>query len=197
MHSRPETDGAPLSQCLLSACRNRLLAALAPDDFALLAPHLERVTLSLGEMVIIPDRPIEHVHFVEQCIVSCIGIAADGERIELAVVGREGLVGLPVLMGDDRTPDEGLVQMSGLAWAIPKGAILGAMRSSPGLHGHLLRYAQAFRVLVASTTLANGRYKVDTRLARWLLMCHDRVDGDVLPTTNSSSPSCWASTEAD
>ncbi|WP_245436250.1 Crp/Fnr family transcriptional regulator [Methylobacterium sp. V23] len=161
-----------------------MLAALAPADLALLEPHLELVTLALGEMVIAPDEPITHVHFIQQGIVSCIGVATDGERIEFAVVGREGLVGLPLLMGADRTPDEGLVQMSGLAWAIPKDAFLGAMRSSPCLHGHLLRYAQAHHVLVASTALANGRYKVDARLARWLLMCHDRVDGDVLPTTH-------------
>ena len=87
-------------------------------------------------------------------------------------------------MGTDRTPDEGLVQMGGLAWAVPKEAIMEAMRSSPVLRGHLLSYAQAFHIVVASTALANGRYKVDCRLARWLLMCHDRVDGDVLPTTH-------------
>ena len=181
--SRPNVDGVPLSQPTQNACSNRLLAVLAPDDFALLAPHLDLVTLALGELLIAPDTAITHVRFIEQGIVSCIGVAADGERIELGVVGREGLVGLPILLDTDRTPDEGRVQMSGLAWSIPASALREALRHSPILHGQLLRYAQATSVQVASTALANGRYKVDRRLARWLLMCHDRVEGDVLPTT--------------
>jgi CRP-like cAMP-binding protein len=165
------------------ACQNRLLAAMAPADFALLAPHLDLVTLALGEAVITPDTPITHVHFVEQGIVSCIGVSADGERIELGVVGREGLVGLPILLDADQTPDEARVQILGLAWAIPAGALRGALQHSPTLHRRLFRYAQVAHLQVASTALANGRYKVERRLARWLLMCHDRVEDDDLPTT--------------
>ena len=165
------------------SCRNRLLAGLAPADFALLQPHLDLVTLALGELVITPGTPITHVHFVEQGIVSCIGVAADGERIELAVVGREGLVGLPILHETDQTPDEARVQILGLAWSMPASALREALQHSPTLHRRLLRYAQVATLQIASTALANGRYKVERRLARWLLMCHDRVEDDVLPTT--------------
>lgn len=165
------------------ACLNRPLAIMAPADFALLQPHLELVTLALGERLITPDTAITQIHFVEQGIVSCIGVAEDGERIELGVVGREGLVGLPILFDTDQTPDEGRVQLSGLAWSIPTSAVREALQHSPTLHRQLLRYAQAAHLQVASTALANGRYKIERRLARWLLMCHDRVEGDLLPTT--------------
>jgi len=175
--------GVPLSPPIQKTCLNRLLAVLAPPDFAVLAPHLDLVTLALGELLITPDKPVTHVYFIEQGIVSCIGVAADGERIELGVVGREGLVGLPILFDTDQTPDEGRVQISGLAWAISASTLREALQHGPTLHRQLLHYAQVAHLQVASTALANGRYKVDRRLARWLLMCHDRVEGDVLPTT--------------
>ena len=183
MRSRPNVDGIPLSQPNQNACRNRLLAALAPPNFALLAPHLDLVTLALGECLVTPNTPITHVHFIDQGIVSCIGVAADGEKIELGVVGREGLVGLPILLGTDQTPHEAFVQAMGLAWSLPVGALREALQHSPNLHALLLRYAQSAHLQAACTALANGRYKTDRRLARWLLMCHDRVEGDVLPTT--------------
>lgn len=175
--------GVSLSSPNQNVCLNRLLAVLAPDDFALLAPHLNLVTLALGELLMTSNTSITQVHFIEQGIVSCIGVAADGDRIELSVVGREGLVGLPILLDADRTPDEARVQISGLAWSIPAGALQEALQRSPTLHRRLLRYAQVAALQVGSTALANGRYKVDRRLARWLLMCHDRVEQNVLPTT--------------
>lgn len=181
--SRPDMDGGRLSQFNQFACLNRLLAVMPPSDFALLQPHLELVTLALGKVVITPDAAITHVHFIELGIVSCIGVAADGERIELGMVGHEGLVGLPILFDTDRTPHEGSVQITVLAWRLPVSALHEAFSRSPGLRNLLLRYAQAASIQVAFTALSNGRYTIDRRLARWLLMCHDRIEGDVLPAT--------------
>lgn len=166
------------------ACTNRLLRLLSPADFDLLHPHLTSTPLALGDVLIEPDAAIDRVHFVESGIVSLIAVAADGQQIELTLVGREGMAGVPVLLDADRTPNEGRVQARGSAWSMPSDALRAALRRSPVLHDGLLRYAQAVNVQVASTVLSNARYRLDQRLARWLLMCHDRVNGDVVPTTH-------------
>ncbi|MCJ2009311.1 Crp/Fnr family transcriptional regulator [Methylobacterium sp. J-092] len=173
-----------MSHPIQDQCRNYLLAVLTPDDFALLQPHLDDVPLTVGEVLIAADTPIPRVWFVERGIVSLIAASADAGQIELGLVGREGMVGVPVLLGAGRTPDEGRVQMAGMAWSMPCGKLREGLRDSPSLRDGLLRYAQASNVQVASTALANGRYRLEQRLARWLLMCHDRVDGDLLPTTH-------------
>ena len=166
------------------SCESRLLRALSPADFALLSPRLTLVTLAVGEVLIRADAPIARAHFVEQGIVSCVAVAPDGEQIETGLVGREGMVGLPLLLGVKSTPHEARVQMDGLAYALPADALGEVLRLSPDLHALLLRYAQVAHTQVACTALANGRYNLDQRLARWLLMCHDRVTGDALPTTH-------------
>ncbi|MCJ2078858.1 Crp/Fnr family transcriptional regulator [Methylobacterium sp. E-016] len=165
-------------------CLNHLLSVLIPDDFALLKPHLDIGPLAIGEILITANTAIPRVWFVEQGIVSIIAAPEDAGQIELGLVGREGMVGVPVVLDAGRSPDEGRVQMAGMAWSMPCGPLRDALRDSPRLHDSLLRYAQAANVQVASTALANGRYRLEQRLARWLLMCHDRVDGDLLPTTH-------------
>ena len=166
------------------ACHNRLLAALPPADFARLQPHLLTVPLRIGEVLMAPGTPIRHVLFVEDGILSVIAAASDDRQIELALIGREGLVGLPILMGTDRSAHEGRVQASGYAWCLEADAMREILGTSPDLHAFLLRYAYSVTVQIAGTALANTRYKVDQRLARWLLMCHDRTRGDELPTTH-------------
>lgn len=166
------------------AYANRLLLAFPPADLALIEPHLTLVTLALGEVLIRADTPIAHVHFVERGIVSLVAVAHDGEQIETGLIGREGLIGTSVLLGAPSTPNEARVQAAGLAHAVPVDAVRELLRSSPKLHERLLRCAQLVNTQIACTALANGRYPVGQRLARWLLMCHDRTDGDVLPTTH-------------
>jgi CRP-like cAMP-binding protein len=166
------------------ACQNRLLAALPEADFALLQPHLELATLTVGDVLIQAHTPISRVAFVEQGIVSLVSLAEDAEQIEAGLVGYEGMVGVPVLLGADQTPNEARVQMLGLAWTMPANALEDALRQSSDLQRQLLRYAHVLGVQLASTALANGRFKLEPRLARWLLMCHDRTVGDELPTTH-------------
>jgi CRP-like cAMP-binding protein len=170
----------PLRQ---DTCRNGLLRVLSPADFAIICPHLSIETIALDEALIKASVPITRVHFVEQGIVSLVVLAADGERSESGFVGPEGMVGVPVLLGADRSPDEARVQVSGLSLSLPVDGLREACRQSPGLYATLLRYAQVLATQVAHTAHANARYQLDQRLARWLLMCRDRVGEDVLPTT--------------
>ena len=164
--------------------RNRLLAALAPDDLSRLRPHLEPTALSLGEVPTEPGRPIAHVLFPEAGIVSLLAVAPDKRRrIEAGMIGLEGMVGLPVVLGADDELHETMVQADMQGWRLPSNALRRAMADSSALHGVLLRYVQTFMAQTAHTLLANNTRRMDERLARWLLMTRDRLDGDDLPFT--------------
>jgi CRP-like cAMP-binding protein len=167
-----------------SAVRNRVLSTLPPPDFEALQALLEPVNLPLRTYLVEPDRPIEYLHFMEQGIASVVALTPSQRRIEVGLIGREGMSGIPLLLGTDRTPHECFVQMSGNAVRVAAADLSRLFEERPGLHRHLLCFVQAFTVQVAQTALSNGSYTLEERLARWLLMCHDRVDGDVLFTTH-------------
>ncbi len=104
--------------------------------------------------------------------------------IEVAIIGRDGLSGAPVLLGVDQTPHECFVQVPGTGLQIGTDDLRRAVRASASLHQHLLHYVQALTIQTAQTALANGRCTIDERLARWLLMSHNQEDGDDLSTTH-------------
>ncbi|OFX06440.1 MAG: hypothetical protein A3D94_22980 [Alphaproteobacteria bacterium RIFCSPHIGHO2_12_FULL_66_14] len=164
--------------------RNRLLAVLPATDLSLLQPSLELVDLKARQVLEMPGAPLTHVHFVESGLVSVVGTAAPDHRIEVAMVGHEGMTGLGVVLGDDRSLNEALVQSTGSAWRIATPALHKAMAASPTLTAALLRYVHVFVAQASQTALANGRGKLDERLARWLLMWHDRLHDDNLTTTH-------------
>jgi len=163
---------------------NGLLATLSVHDLSLLEPQLEPVPLPVRTCLAELNRPVEHVYFLEQGIASVVASTPQGRRIEVGIIGREGLTGLPVLLGTDRTPHTCFVQTPGAGWRIQADDLRRAMAASASLHQHLLRFVQAFLVQMGQTALANASHVLGQRLARWLLMCHDRVDGDELATTH-------------
>jgi CRP-like cAMP-binding protein len=164
--------------------RNRLLATLAPADFSLLEPKLERVPLPLGTSLVEPDTPIEHVYFLEEGITSVVATTPQGRRIEIGIIGREGLTGTPVLLGMDCTPHACFVQMLGAGLRIRADDLRAVTAASATLQQRLLRFVHAFTVQIGQTALANASHLIEERLARRLLMCHDRVDGDDLVATH-------------
>ena len=170
----------PVSQRTI---RNRLLRAISSDDFARLIPHLEPVALRLREVLVVPNQPIQNVYFIEEGLASVVAISAD-DRIEVAHVGREGLTGDPVLLGVDHTPNETFIQVAGSALRIGVDDFRAALDTSPALKALLLRWVHVSMIQTAQSALANGRYTIQERLARWLLMCHDRMDRDDLPLTH-------------
>jgi CRP-like cAMP-binding protein len=167
-----------------SSVRNRLLAGLSREDFHLLQPHLEPVTLDRGDVLVTPDEPIEHVTFIEAGVTSVVANTEGGRRIEIGLTGWDGLAGTPVLLGVDRTPHETFMQVAGSGLRIGADVLKQALQHSPSLHDLLLRYVQVFTIQTSHTALSNGSHKIEERLARWLLMCHDRLDGDDLPLTH-------------
>ncbi|WP_134496398.1 Crp/Fnr family transcriptional regulator [Microvirga pakistanensis] len=162
---------------------NRLLAVLSPEDFARLQPHLESVSLDMRQVLIEPNTAIAYVYFPEAGM-SSVTNNSSGGKIEVGVVGREGMVGLPIVLGIDQTPYEHFMQIAGHGWRIAADDLEQAMAQSRSLHRQLLRYAQASHVQASETAFSNANSDVEARLARWLLMCHDRVDGDDIQVTH-------------
>lgn len=164
--------------------RNRLLTKMSAEDWALVAPHLEMVTLKERQVVEVPGKPITHVYFVETGVVSVVAVNEEDHRIEVGVIGKEGMTGVPLIMGDDRAQHSAYLQIGGNGRRIAAAAFLDAMERSPSLRSLMMRSANAFMIQTAHTALANGRAKLEERLARWLLMAHDRLNTDSVPLTH-------------
>src|SRR5690349_12269281 len=116
-----------------TSVRNRLLSALPPDDFGLLQPHLEPTPLEPRQWVIVTQQPISHIYFPEQSIVSVLADTAQG-RIEVGMIGLEGMADLPVVHGIERSPHGCLVQAAGQALKITAQNLRAAVRQSEALH---------------------------------------------------------------
>jgi CRP-like cAMP-binding protein len=166
------------------APRNRLLAALPPDDLAMLWPRLDTVELPLRKVLHAPGEPIEAVYFPETGWASMLAYLESGDAAEVGLVGYEGMIGLPVLLGADRDDIEAMVQSPGTALRMDAQALREELERIPAFRTLLLRYALVHHGQVARTAACNGRHQIDQRLARWLLMAHDRASGGDFPMTH-------------
>jgi CRP-like cAMP-binding protein len=165
------------------AVRNQLLAALPPGLLAEIIPRLRPVSLTVRDMLIVPDETIEAVYFVESGWVSLVANLEDGTQAEVGLVGREGMVGLPLIVGVDSGFEEAFVQADGTALRMEAKTFRKMSDEIPALQRLLYHYSEAMRGQATQTAACNGRHALEQRLARWLLMAHDRADGDVLPVT--------------
>ncbi|MXQ12408.1 Crp/Fnr family transcriptional regulator [Microvirga makkahensis] len=172
-----------MSQPQQSAVRNRLLKALSPDDFALLQPHLEPMDLTLRQMVIEAGEPIQHAHFVEEGILSLLA-KMPHDRIEIGMAGREGMTNVAAAFGAERSPHAMMCQADGQGLRISADALRSAVQQSPSLSGLLGRYLYYLTIQTGQTAFANASLNVEARLARWVLMTHDRTDGFELSLTH-------------
>lgn len=164
--------------------RNQLLGTLDRDDYEAVSALAVPVSLSRRDIVIAANKPITHVHFLESGIVSEVATTPEGRRIEVCIIGREGLVGMPLLLDVDQTPHEIFVQIEGEALRLDSAAFRKLIEARGKLRRCFARYAYVAHLQTADTALSNGSHTLEERLARWLLMCHDRVDGDEFPVTH-------------
>lgn len=163
-----------------SPLRNQLLAAMSKPDFALLEPSLQSLQLPLRHDMERPNRPIEAVYFMEAGIASVVAVQQDTTRVEVGLVGPEGMTGTAVVLGGKQTPHATYIQVAGEGMRIASGELRRAMEASETLRALLLKFVQVFMVQTAQTAIANARFKIDQRLARWILMAHDRMRHDTL-----------------
>lgn len=154
---------------------NRLLAAIPDEEYQRLAPRLEPVTLALGEILFEPPDIIRNVYFMTSALVSFLCELADGDSVEVGLAGCEGMAGVDVILGVDRASKVATVQGAGRALKMPAAAIKEAFKECPRLRQYLLVYTHALMSQISVSVLCNAHHKIDGRLARWLLMYHDRV----------------------
>jgi CRP-like cAMP-binding protein len=163
--------------------RNRVLASLPECDLEFLKGHLQPVSLPRRTQLELPNRKIEHVYFVESGIVSIVA-TTPGSEIEIGIVGREGMTGHSVIHLDDRSPYGAYMQVEGSAQKIAANVVADMVRRSEACRKAFLGFTRAFMVQTSETAVANARATVLERLARWLLMAHDRVETGEIPLTH-------------
>jgi CRP-like cAMP-binding protein len=164
--------------------KNLILASLSRSEQQRLLPHLETVSLSLGEALYKSGDVIEHVYFPDDALISLATHMTGGATIEVGLIGRDGMVGIPVLLGDDISFERAVVQIPGRAMRMRSEALKKSLKKghSP-LLTLLLLYTRRLMKQVAQTAACNRRHTVEKRLARWLLMCRDLTESDELPLT--------------
>jgi CRP-like cAMP-binding protein len=155
---------------------NLLLAALPRAEFDRLSDLLEVVSLDLGEILYNPEESMDYVYFPTEGIVSLLAVLEDGETVETGVVGREGMVGFPVMFGTYKTTNQALVQGSGSALRMRATSLHALVKNGGPLHDLILRYVYTIFAQISQTAACNRIHTLNERLARWLLLTHDRIN---------------------
>lgn len=180
-----DRDDAMVAGALDSRVGNRLLESLSPEDFGLLAPHLEPVSFAVGDFITRAGDPIDSVCFLEQGIAGVLDALDDDRRYAVGLVGAEGFIGWPLVMGDDRSPyDVTMRAERGEALRIPAKALMAAVDQSPTLRMTLLRFAHVFMLQMGRTVVSSLAHSIERRMARWILLYHDRVQADEICMTH-------------
>jgi CRP-like cAMP-binding protein len=171
----PDSESLTRPSPLRLPCANHLLQLLSAEDAGLVPTALESMQLDVGRVLYAPGQPVRHVYFVESGLVSIVGANKGRRRMEVGMVGFEGMTSLEVVLGGDVAAHEALVQSSGSALRLSSAALRDAIRQSRSLHDILLRFVHAFMVQGSHAAIAAGRARIDERLSRGLLMWHDRI----------------------
>jgi len=159
---------------------NRLLARLPPEEFGLLRPHLERVQHTHGDPLIRPGQQVRLIHFPINCLGSLVAVMEDGATVESGAVGREGMIGIPVLLADGVTPMQTLVQIPGESYAARAAAVKEIFDRGGAFQKLIYRYVHTLFVVASQTAACNRLHRIDARLCRWLLMSADGIgSGDL------------------
>jgi len=163
---------------------NRILSRLSRPDLALLEPHLEAVDLPVRKPLEARRKRIDQVYFIESGFASVVANGTSKPSIEVGIIGRESMTGLAIILGSDRAQHATYIQVAGKGLRISAARLREADERSNTLHRAMLRFVHAFLAQTTTTALANGRSKIEERLARWLLMANDRINGDDVPLTH-------------
>lgn len=158
--------------------KNKLLAKIPSEELDRLRPHLQEVELAYSQVLSEPDEPIKNVYFVTGGVVSLVNEPEDGEIVEFATIGNEGMAGFPVILGSTTMPSRVIVQVPGSGLRMRTSDLLDVLKQTPILRALLMRYVMALLNHVAQSTSCNRLHEVQERCARWLLHTHDRVNGD-------------------
>ena len=162
---------------------NHLLNALPQEDYERIEPHLESVTLKLGEVLYESGDQMRHAYFPTTAIVSLLYVLENGSSAEIAVVGNEGILGIALFMGGHTTPSRAVVQSKGNAYRLKANLLLDEFNRGGASHNLLLRYTQALITQMTQTAVCYRHHTVEQQLCRWLLLSLDRLHGNALDMT--------------
>lgn len=162
---------------------NRLLAKLPGKEYERILPHLERITLSLGESIYEAGKLQKHVYFPITSVISLLYTMENGASAEIGVVGNEGMVGIALFMGSETTPNRAIVQSAGDAFRMKALALRNEFIRAGEFQISLLRYTQALITQISQTAVCNRLHTIEQQLSRWLLLSHDRLQPDELKMT--------------
>jgi CRP-like cAMP-binding protein len=157
---------------------NRLVGLLPPSDYERLRPHLRRIPLEYRQSLYRANKPIGFVYFIETGVGSLVNTIANGEAAEVGTIGNEGMVGLPLVWGDDRAPTSVYVQVPGVGLRMKATLFTRELARSASMRTVMLRYGHAFFNQVAQSAACNHFHSLEQRCCRWLLMTHDRMHSD-------------------
>lgn len=156
---------------------NLLLAALPDETWQRLRPHLEWIDMPLGKVLYESGAALKHVYFPANAIVSLLYVMENGSSAEIAVVGREGVIGISLFMGGESTPSRAVVQSAGHGFRLNASLMMEEFNRAGALMHRLLKYTQALITQMAQTAACNRHHSLDQQLCRWLLLSLDRLDG--------------------
>jgi CRP-like cAMP-binding protein len=162
---------------------NHILLALSAEDRAVLLRSLARVDLTPGQKLELPNNPIQKVFFVDTGIAAVL-VAIKGESVALGLIGCEGATGIAIMLGNDKSPHATVMLTEGTGYLIGTDELRDLMDKRPELQRLLLRYCLAFHNQAAHTALSNAATSIEERVARWIVMAHDRTPANEIPITH-------------
>lgn len=177
-------DGGMTTAGLGDLLENALLAAADPAEVERLLPHLRRTPYAQGHLFYEPGDEIDAVYFPIDGVVSMLCVTRDG-AIETATVGREGGIGLTGGFGPRVAAHRAIAQVGGAVWCSPIAGFRRVLETAPSLRDQVARHTEAMLAQVMQSVACNTLHPVEARLARWILMCHDRTRGDFVPLTQA------------
>jgi CRP-like cAMP-binding protein len=172
-----------VSKNLRVAFDNSILASLPREEYERLQQSLELVRMVQGRTLYIAGGTIRHAYFLMGGMASLLSITEDGKAIEVGMIGNEGLVGIPAILGFNASPYQVVVQLPGNAMRVRADKLMTEFKRGGHLHDSLLRYAHTILTQISQSACCNRFHTVEARLCRWLLVSHDRVQSDTLHLT--------------
>lgn len=162
---------------------NRLLSAIPDSELRLWTPHLELVSLSLGQVISEPGCELEFAYFPLSAIVSLLYVMNNGESAEIALVGNDGMLGMSLFMGGNSTTIRAVVQSAGMGYRLPAGELVAAVARGGATLRLLLLYTQSLVTQMTQTAACNRHHTLTQQFSRWLLLSFDRLCGNEMVMT--------------
>lgn len=162
---------------------NTILAAIADPEFERIEQSIELLSFDRGVVLFDQQEEISHAYFPRRAMISLVSVLSNGDMTEISIVGREGMVGLPLVLGDSTAGYQAIVQIPGDIYRIEAEVLQQEFCHTKTLHDLILRYTQAFIMQISQTAVANAKCDIESRLAQWLLIVQDSIRSNHLPLT--------------